>query len=189
MNTATATSTATAIWETAQRAETTYSSFGVPITRAGGRIEGSISSGTWMNPLEAFMQLASTSNYSVEAEVAVRENGSVKVHYTYIPQHEEGIASYSCQDVRWDGYTQGISAEETWAADIENALFCAQEEVPELHNEAVAHMFEVVADELAVPNDAALRACIAITYCIAPWDIALSDYEEDYAEWEAGEQQ
>lgn len=176
--------TATAIAISARSEETTYSSFGVPIVREGGRVEGHITSGAWMNPLEAIMQPASTSNYSVEAEVAVQQNGSVKVHYVYTPQHEDGIATFSPQDVRWDGYAQGITAEETWAADIENALFCAQEEVPELHNEAVARMFEVIADELAVPNDAALRACISVTYSIAPWDIALSFYQEDYAEWE-----
>lgn len=176
-------STATAIRTAAQREETTYSSFGVRVTRTGACIEGHISFGTWMNPLEALMQPASTSNYSVEAEVAVQQKGSVKVHYLYIPQHEEGIATFSPQDVRWDGYAQGITAEQTWAADVENAAFCAQEEVPELHAEAVAHMYAVVAKELDVPNDAALRGCIAISYNIAPWDIALSYYEEDYAEW------
>jgi len=182
-STATATATATVIQEAGQSEETAYSTFEMPIIRSGGRVEGHISSGTLMNPLEACMQPEATHNYPVEAEIAVQENGSVRVHYIYTPQHEDGIATFSEREVRWMGYADGITAEDTWAADVENAMFCAQEEVPELHDTAVAHMYEVVAERLDVPNDAALRACINTSCTIAPWDIVRSYYEADFAEW------
>lgn len=178
------TSTVTNVREAAETEEQTYSRFDIPVVREGGVLVGYVESGNWVTPLENSVQPERQQNYSVETELTVKEDGSVHVHYEWVPRNEDGIATYSPQDVRWDGYAADITAEETWAADIENDGYCAQRTVPELHSEAVQHMYEIVAEQLNVPNDDELRAVITTSYSIAKWDISLSLYEADYAVWE-----